>query len=86
MKGIPLYFHFRTSRASGADLYDRRCRYNSAIPPPQDGSLSNHLHSTIDKISKVMNEMDNCEVFQAGEPSAENGYKRTREILEELND
>ena len=34
MKGIPLYFHFRTSRASGADLYDRRCRYNSAIPPP----------------------------------------------------
>ena len=37
-------------------------------------------------LAKVMNEMDNCEVFQAGEPSAEDGYKRTKEILEELND
>jgi len=37
-------------------------------------------------LAKVMNEMDNCEVFQAGEPSAEDGYKRTREILEDLND
>ena len=37
-------------------------------------------------LAKVMGKMDNCEVFQAGEPSAENGYKRTREILEELND
>ncbi len=37
-------------------------------------------------LAKVMNELDNCEVFQAGEPSAEDGYKRTKEILEKLND
>ena len=37
-------------------------------------------------LAKVMNEMDNCEVFQAGEPSAEDGYNRTRLILEEMND
>ena len=37
-------------------------------------------------LAKVMEELDNCEVFQAGEPSAEDGYKRTQEILEELND
>ena len=36
-------------------------------------------------LAKVMNELDYCEVFQAGEPSAENGYIRTREILEEIN-
>jgi phosphomannomutase len=37
-------------------------------------------------LAKVMKEMDDCEVYQAGEPSAEDGYKRTKEILEELND
>ena len=37
-------------------------------------------------LAKVMNEMDDCEVFQAGEPSAEDGYRRTQEILEELID
>jgi len=37
-------------------------------------------------LAKVMKEMDDCKVYQAGEPSAEDGYKRTQEILEELND
>ena len=37
-------------------------------------------------LAKVMKEMDNCEVYQAGEPSAEDGYKQTQKILEELND
>ena len=37
-------------------------------------------------LAKVMKEMDDCEVYQAGEPSAEDGYKRTQEILESLND
>ena len=37
-------------------------------------------------LAKVMNEMDDCEVFQAGEPSAEDGYKRTQEILENIVD
>tara|TARA_B100000700_G_scaffold231064_1_gene255664 strand:+ start:884 stop:1639 length:756 start_codon:yes stop_codon:yes gene_type:complete len=37
-------------------------------------------------LAKVMKEMDNCEVYQAGEPSAEDGYKETQKILEELND
>ena len=37
-------------------------------------------------LAKVMKEMDDCEVYQAGEASAEDGYKRTQEILEELND
>ena len=37
-------------------------------------------------LAKVMKEMDDCEVFQAGEPSAEDGYKTTQKILEKLND
>ena len=37
-------------------------------------------------LAKAMKELGNCRVFQAGEPSAEDGYIRTREILEELND
>ena len=37
-------------------------------------------------LAETMLRMGDCEVFQAGEPSAEDGYKRTREILEELND
>ena len=37
-------------------------------------------------LAKVMSEMDNCEVFQAGEPSAEDGYKSTQKILEKLID
>ena len=37
-------------------------------------------------LAKVMKEMDDCQVFQAGEPSAEDGYKTTQKILEELND
>jgi phosphomannomutase len=37
-------------------------------------------------LAKVMKELENCRVFQAGEPSAEDGYIKTREILEKLND
>ena len=37
-------------------------------------------------LAKVMSEMDNCEVYQAGEPSAEDGYKTTQKILEKLID
>jgi phosphomannomutase len=37
-------------------------------------------------LAKVMNELNNCKVYQAGEPSAEDGYKTTQKILEELND
>ena len=37
-------------------------------------------------LAKVMNEMDDCEVYQAGEPSAEDGYKSTQKILEKLID
>ena len=37
-------------------------------------------------LAKVMKEMDNCEVYQAGEPSAEDGYKSTQKILEKLID
>ena len=37
-------------------------------------------------LAKVMGKMDNCEVFQAGEPSAENGYMETKKILEKLID
>ena len=37
-------------------------------------------------LAKVMNEMDDCKVFQAGTPSSEDGYLRTREILENLID
>jgi len=37
-------------------------------------------------LAETMLRMDDCQVFQAGEPSAEDGYKRTQEILEELDD
>ena len=37
-------------------------------------------------LAKAMKELGNCKVFQAGEPSAEDGYIKTREILEKLND
>jgi len=37
-------------------------------------------------LAKLMNETDNCEVYQAGEPSAEDGYKSTQKILESLID
>ena len=37
-------------------------------------------------LAKAMKELGNCKVFQAGEPSAEDGYLKTKEILEELND
>ena len=37
-------------------------------------------------LAKAMKELSNCQVFQAGEPSSEDGYRRTREILEELDE
>jgi len=37
-------------------------------------------------LARAMKELANCQVFQVGEPSAEDGYMRTREILEGLND
>jgi phosphomannomutase len=38
-------------------------------------------------LAKVMLDMQDCEVYQAGEPSAEDGYKITQRILEEeMND
>ncbi|MDG1268443.1 MAG: HAD-IIB family hydrolase [Candidatus Marinimicrobia bacterium] len=37
-------------------------------------------------LAKIMNEMPNCSVYQAGEPSAEDGYKDTQKILEKLSD
>ena len=37
-------------------------------------------------LAKVMKDMDDCEVYQAGEPSQEDGYKRTKEILESFVD
>ena len=37
-------------------------------------------------LAKAMKELGNCKVFQAGAPSAEDGYIKTREILEKLND
>ena len=37
-------------------------------------------------LAKAMKELGNCKVFQAGEPSAEDGYLKTREILEGLDD
>ena len=38
-------------------------------------------------LAKLMMEMSDCEVYQAGEPSQEDGYKITQSILkEELND
>jgi len=33
---------------------------------------------------KVMNEMEDCSWYQAGEPSSEDGYKTTQKILESL--
>lgn len=35
-------------------------------------------------LAKIMNETLNCSVFQAGEPSAEDGYKDTQIILKKL--
>ena len=36
-------------------------------------------------LAKIMNEKENCFVFQAGKPSAEDGYKDTKMILEKLD-
>ena len=36
-------------------------------------------------LAKIMNGKDNCTVFQAGAPSAEDGYKDTQNILEKLD-
>jgi len=36
-------------------------------------------------LAKLMKETNDCSVYQAGEPSAENGYIETRNILEKLN-
>ena len=35
---------------------------------------------------EVMHKTKNCSVYQAGEPSAEDGYKHTKKILEELSE
>ena len=35
-------------------------------------------------LAKVMKEMENCEAYQAGEPSQEDGYKKTEEILKKI--
>ena len=37
-------------------------------------------------LAKIMYDKENCSVYQAGEPSAEDGYKDTQRILEELSD
>ena len=37
-------------------------------------------------LAKIMNETPNCSVYQAGQPSAEDGYKDTQKILEKLSD
>jgi phosphomannomutase len=37
-------------------------------------------------LAKIMHDTPNCFVYQAGEPSAEDGYKDTKKILEKLND
>ena len=44
LKGIPLYFRFRTSRAPVAEIYVKGDEYKSATPPPQVWYLNNHLH------------------------------------------
>jgi phosphomannomutase len=36
-------------------------------------------------LAKIMNEQENCTVFQAGAPSADDGYKDTQIILEKLD-
>ena len=35
-------------------------------------------------LAEKMSNMDDCKVYQAGEPSQEDGYKKTKEILESL--
>jgi phosphomannomutase len=37
-------------------------------------------------LADIMNKTDNCNVYQAGAPSAEDGYKHTKKILETLNE
>jgi len=37
-------------------------------------------------LAKIMHDKENCSVYQAGKPSAEDGYKDTQKILEELSD
>ena len=37
-------------------------------------------------LAEVMHKTENCSVYQAGEPSAEDGYKHTKKILEELSE
>ena len=37
-------------------------------------------------LAKIMYDTPNCFAYQAGEPSAEDGYKDTKKILEKLND
>ena len=36
-------------------------------------------------LAKIMHDTENCSVYQAGQPSAEDGYKDTQRILEELS-
>jgi phosphomannomutase len=36
-------------------------------------------------LAKIMNDQENCNVFQAGSPSTEDGYKDTQIILEKLD-
>ena len=37
-------------------------------------------------LAYIMNKTDNCSVHQAGTPSAEDGYKHTKTILETLSE
>ena len=37
-------------------------------------------------LAKIMHDTNNCSVYQAGEPSAEDGYKDTQKILEKLGE
>ena len=37
-------------------------------------------------LAAIMNKTDNCSVYQAGTPSAEDGYKHTKTILETLSE
>ena len=37
-------------------------------------------------LAEVMHQTENCSVYQAGQPSAEDGYKHTKKILEELSE
>jgi len=36
-------------------------------------------------LANLMNNTNDCYVFQAGEPSDKNGYKETQKILEEMS-